>query len=116
MDRRSATSLFRLKTCDSLSIQRARCSSAVPCSITAKICKKAASRSPIPTPWLTAPAAKALRSSKTVFQLAVALPTFEKLDLHDLSFFVPEMIVDGFDEAIRELLHFILNIAEAVLG
>ena len=40
----------------------------------------------------------------------------DRLDLHDLGFFVLEMIVDGFDEAIGELLHFILNIAEAVLG
>jgi len=51
-------------------------------------------------PWPTAPAAKALQSSKTAFHLAVALPTFEKLDLHDLSFFVLEMIIDRFDEAI----------------
>jgi hypothetical protein len=39
-----------------------------------------------------------------------------ELHLHDLGFFVLEMIVDGFDEAIGELLHFILNIAQAVLG
>ena len=39
-----------------------------------------------------------------------------ELHLHDLGFFVFEMIVDGFDEAIGELLHFILNIAQAVLG
>ncbi len=39
-----------------------------------------------------------------------------ELHLHDLSFFVLEMIVDRFDEAIGKLLHFILNIAQAVLG
>ncbi len=39
-----------------------------------------------------------------------------ELDFHYLGFFVLEMIVDGFDETISELLHFILNIAQAVLG
>ena len=38
------------------------------------------------------------------------------LHLHDLGFFVLKMIVDGLDEAIGKLLHFILNIAQAVLG
>src|SRR4030095_15958605 len=58
MDRWSATSLFQLKTSDSLSIQRARYSLAAPCSITAKICKKAAAKSRIRTRSRIAPAAK----------------------------------------------------------
>jgi len=38
------------------------------------------------------------------------------LHLQDLGFFVFEMIVDRFHEAIGKLLHFILNITQAVLG
>ena len=39
-----------------------------------------------------------------------------ELHLHDLGFLVLEVIVDRFNEAISEFLHFILNIAQAVLG
>ena len=33
------------------------------------------------------------------------------LHLHDLGFFVLEMVVDGFDEAVREFLHFTFHVA-----
>ena len=39
-----------------------------------------------------------------------------ELHLHDLGFFVLEMIIDGFDEAIGELLHFALHIVQLVLA
>lgn len=39
-----------------------------------------------------------------------------ELHLHDFGLFALEVIVDGFDEAIGKLLHFILNIVQAVLG
>jgi hypothetical protein len=41
-----------------------------------------------------------------------------KSDLHlqDLSFLVLEKIIDGFNEAISEFLHFILHISQAILS
>jgi len=65
--------LVQRKTFASLSIQKARFSSAVRCSITAKTCKKAALKSRIPTLWLTAPAAKVSQFSKPA-QLIGVLP------------------------------------------
>jgi hypothetical protein len=34
-----------------------------------------------------------------------------ELHFHDLGFFVLEMVIDRFDEAVGELLHFVLDIA-----
>ena len=46
-----------------------------------------------------------------------ALPQIARqLDLHDLGFLVLEVIIDRFNEAIGELLHFVLCIAKAVFG
>jgi hypothetical protein len=39
-----------------------------------------------------------------------------QLHLHDLGFFVLEVIVDGFDEAVCELLHFAFDVAQLILG
>src|SRR4029453_18222060 len=55
---KSAIFSFRLPTCAWLSIQRALYSSAAQSLITAKICKKAASKSRTQTPSRTAPAVK----------------------------------------------------------
>src|SRR5213594_1372518 len=105
---------------DWLSIQRARFSSAVRCSITAMTCKKADSKSRIRTLWPTAPAAKALLFRENCFTPSDGTiePPAEanELHLHDLGILVLEMIVDRFDEAIRELLHFFLHIAQPVLS
>ena len=70
--------------------------------------------SPIRTPWLTAPAAKVSQFRNLLSSNGPALHPCgdsDELHLHDLGFFVLEMIVNGFNEAIGELLHFFLNIA-----
>ena len=38
------------------------------------------------------------------------------LHLHDLGFFVLEMIIDGFDEAVGKFLHFAFHVAQLILG
>jgi hypothetical protein len=39
-----------------------------------------------------------------------------ELHLHDLSFFVLEMVVDRMHEAVREFLHFAFDIAQLILA
>src|SRR5713101_1644919 len=64
MDRKSATFSFQPPMSVWLSIQKARSSSAVRCSITATICKKAGSKSRTRTRSRIAPAARALLSDQ----------------------------------------------------
>src|SRR5262249_25471910 len=154
MGRWSVTSLFRLKMCDSLSTQKARYSLVAPCSITAKICKRAASKSLIPTRSRTAPVAKvslfdfALGLSSVILSEAKNLWLFDRsresdvlemfrlaqhdrfgtekccmsqgaraeLHLHHLSFFVLEVVIDGFHEAVGKLLHFALHVVQLILA
>ena len=40
----------------------------------------------------------------------------DRLHLHDLGFFVLEMVIDRFDEAIGQFLHFVFHVAQLVLG
>src|SRR6266576_3798901 len=76
---------------------KARFSSAVPCSITARIYKRAASKSQTRTPWLIALAAKASRS-RTCFRptnrAIEPCADADELYLHDLSFLMLEMIIN----------------------
>src|SRR5882724_2709293 len=114
MARRSGIFWCQRKTSISLSIQKARFSSAVRCSITAKTCKKAALKSRIPTLWLTAPAAKVSQFSKPAQLIGGAAGqcgNSAKLHLHDFGFFVLEMIIDRFNESIGELLNLVLHVA-----
>src|SRR6266436_1205118 len=117
MARRSAIFSCQRRMCIWSSIQKARFSSVVRCSITATTCKKVASKSLTQMPWLTAPAARVSRFERrrAVDELK-AWWAPNRLHLHDLGFFVLEMVIDRFDKTIGELLHFILNIAQAVLG
>src|ERR1043166_4541202 len=102
---RSGTFSCQHKMCGSLSIQRARYSSAVPCSITAKICKKADLRSRIPTPWLTVPAAKVLRFDNQ--QVSAAALLLFGLDFRHNILLHP---LHSMHHRLHHLLHFIERI------
>src|SRR6266576_1723015 len=97
MAQRSGIFLFPPQMYGWLSIPRARFSSAVPCLITARIYKRAASKSQTRTPWLIALAAKASRS-RTCFRptnrAIEPCADADELYLHDLSFLMLEMIIN----------------------
>src|SRR5581483_4443052 len=110
MARASATFSCRHRTCGWLSIPKARSLSAAPFWITAMICKKGALKSPIPTPLRTAGSWRGDHDARRTSHKS------DELHLHNFRFLVLEMIVDRFDETVGELLHFLLHIAQLVLG